>query len=169
MFDQLELPAELCRYLVSVTPLLGVSGTINDHELYVITKYFQLGNNKMILSISDEPIPDNLTLNLLRKGEDRMLILAYRKDKLDSKMLKVGKRIQSPSYIHSVISFEAKLMGKINTNDISKLAIYDIVSAAGVAGIDPSFNDSVTIAKTIEVMSLTAVDTLIVERKVQNV
>ena len=169
MFDQLELPAELCRYLVSVTPILGISGAIDDHELHVITKYFHLGNNKLILSFSDDSIPDNLTLNLLRKGEDRMLISAYKKEKLEHKMLKESKEIQSPFYVHAVVSFEANIREKIGTNSNSKLAIYDIVNAVGVAGLDPSFNDNVTIAKTIEVMALTAVDTLVVERKAQNI
>lgn len=168
MFDQLELPAELSKYLVSVTPILGISGTIDDHELYVITKYFPLGNNKMIISIPDGSIPDNLTLNILRKGEDRMLISVYKKEKLETKILKDSKEIQSPFYVHSVVSFEAKLSEKININNNSRLAIYDIIRAVGVAGLDPSFNDDVTVAKTIEVMALTAVDTLVVKRKVQN-
>ena len=168
MFDQLELPAELCKYLVSVTPILGVSGTIEDHELYVITKYFQIRNNKMMLLISDGPIPDNLTLNLLRKGEDRMFISAYNKEKLESNMLKESKEIQSPSYVHSVVSFEAKLNEKVLIKSDSNIAIYEIIHAVGVAGLDPSFNDDVTISKTIEVMALTAVDTLVVERKMQN-
>jgi hypothetical protein len=168
MFDQLELPTELSKYLVSVTPILGINGTIDDHELYVITKYFYLGNNKLILSISDGSIPDNLSLNLLRKGEDRMLISAYKKEKLESKMLKDSKEIQSPFYVHAVVSFGAELSEKIDISINSKLAVYDIVQAIGVAGLDPSFNDDVTIAKTIEVMALTAVDTLVVERKLQN-
>lgn len=168
MFDQLELPAELCKYLVSVTPILGVSGTIEDHELYVITKYFQIRNNKMMLLISDGPIPDNLTLNLLRKGEDRMFISAYNKEKLEYNMLKESKEIQSPSYVHSIVSFEAKLNEKVLIKSDSNIAIYEIIHAVGVAGLDPSFNDDITISKTIEVMALTAVDTLVVERKMQN-
>jgi len=169
MFDQLELPAELCKYLVSVTPILGISGTIKDHKLHVLTKFFPLKNTQMILVFSDDNIPDELTLNLLRKGEDMVLISAYKKEQLDSKMLKNSKEIQSPFYVHSVVSFEAKLNEKIVSNANSFLALYDIILGKGVAGLDPSFNDDVTIAKTIEVMSLTAVDTLIVKRKIQNI
>ncbi|MHA1552250.1 MAG: hypothetical protein ACTSUP_04515 [Candidatus Heimdallarchaeaceae archaeon] len=38
----------------------------------------------------------------------------------------------------------------------------------GVAGLDPTFNDKVTLAKTIEIMSLSAVDNYIIERKIEN-
>ena len=46
-------------------------------------------------------------------------------------------------------------------------AILEVVQASGVAGLDPDFNDNITLAKTLEVMSLTAVDTYVIEKKLE--
>jgi len=62
------------------------------------------------------------------------------------------------------VKFEEKLDYQGNET----LAIYKVVAALGVAGLDPTFNDKVTLAKTIEIMSLSAVDNYIIERKIEN-
>jgi len=168
MFDQLELPADLCYFMASISPLLGISGEIEDYDLHVLTRYFPVDHNHLIIAFPKNGIPEELSLNLLRKGEDRLLIAAYNEEQLDRKTLKTGKKIASPTYIHSVVSFEAKLLKILNYDGNDTLAIYEVLRALGVAGIDPGFNDKVTIAKTIEIMSLTAVDKLVIEKKVQN-
>jgi hypothetical protein len=167
MFDQVKLPRELCSYLVSISPLLGIGGDVDKQDLYVLTKYFPLNECSIVLTLPKNGIPKEFSLNLLRKGEDRILISAYNKEQLESKLLKRGDVISAPIYNHSVISFEAKLKKQLEYDGDETLAVYEIVHATGVAGLDPDFNDVVTIAKTLEVMSLTAVDTLVIERKIQ--
>ena len=168
MFDQVELPQNLSNFFVSISPLLGLSGEVDNQELYVLTKYFPLSDCSILLTLPKNGVPEELSLNLLRKGEDRILSSAYNKDQLESKLIKPGNKISSPIYIHSVISLEAKLQKQLDFDSNENLAIYKIVHAIGVAGLDPDFNDNVTIAKTLEVMSLTAVDTLVIKRKIQN-
>jgi hypothetical protein len=167
MFDQVKLPPDLCNYLVSISPLLAIGGNIEEQDLFVLTKYFPLNECRILLALPKNGIPDEISLNLLRKGEDRILISAYNQGQLESKLVKTGNSISAPIYIHSVISFEAKLIGEIEIDSDENIAIYEIIDASGVAGLDPDFNDGVTIAKTLEVMSLTAVDTLVIERKIQ--
>ncbi|NPD88970.1 MAG: hypothetical protein HGN29_09600 [Asgard group archaeon] len=167
MFDLVKLPQDLCNFLVSISPLLGIGGSIENQDLYVLTKYFPLSECRVLIALTKNGVPKELSLNLLRKGEDRILISAYNKDQLGSKLLKNGNKISAPIYNHSVVSFEAKLIKHLDYNGDENLAIYEIVHAVGIAGLDPDFNDSVTIAKTLEVMSLTAVDTLVIEKKIQ--
>jgi hypothetical protein len=167
MFDQLQLPAELSKLMVSITPILGINGKIEEHNLYVLTKYFPIGNNRFVLSFSDKEIPSELTLNVLRKGEDSKIITALTETLIDKDKLKSGMKINSPFYIHSVISFEAKLLQTLDLEDEETIAVFEIVHASGVAGLDPDFNDDITLAKTLEVMSLTAVDTYVIKRKIE--
>ena len=167
MFDQVKLPKDLCNFLVSISPLLGIGGKVDNQELYVLTKYFPLNECRVLITLPKNGIPKELSLNILRKGEDRILISAYNKEKLESKLVSPGNEISAPIYNHSVISFEAKLFKQLEYTGDETLAIYEIVHATGVAGLDPNFNDSVTIAKTLEVMTLTSVDTLVIERKIQ--
>ena len=167
MFDQVKLPPDLCNYLVSISPLLGLGGSIEKQDLFVLTKYFPLNNSRILLSLPKNGVPEEISLNLLRKGEDRILISAYNKKQLETKLIKPGNTLSVPIYNHSVISLEARLINQLEIEADENLAIYEIVDASGVAGLDPDFNDGVTIAKTFEVMSLTAVDTLVIERKIQ--
>ncbi len=167
MFDQLQLPANLCNLMVSITPLLGISGTIEEHRLHVLTKYFPITKNRIIIAFSNKEIPSELTLNVLRKGEDNKILAALTEQSLDSQNLKKGGRIESPLYIHSVVSFEVKLLQILDIESEEYLAVFEVVNASGVAGLDPDFNDNITLAKTLEVMSLTAVDTYVIKRKLE--
>ncbi len=164
MFDRLELSPELSRYLVSISPMLGISGNLEAHNLHVITNYFALKEAKLIVDICSVSAPNEISFNLLRRGEDSILIAAYSKEQLDKNNLQKGVKINAPIYVNSVISFEAILERTIDFNEGSSLAIYKIVHVSGVAGLDPDFNDDVTIAKTIEVMTLSAVDTYVIEK-----
>ena len=167
MFDQLQLPAELSSLMVSITPLLGISGNIDEHKLYVLTKYFPLSNNRLVISFSVKEIPSEITLNILRKGEDSKIPAALSNQSLEEKNLKESTKITSPFYIHSIVSFEAKLLQVLDVGNEEHLAIFEVVQASGVAGLDPDFNDNITLAKTLEVMSLSAVDTYVIERKLE--
>ncbi|MCG3216949.1 MAG: hypothetical protein KAS63_09520 [Candidatus Heimdallarchaeota archaeon] len=166
MFENLELPPELSKHLVSMTPILGISGNLEVQSFHILTKYFPMKNNRFLLSLDCDEIPEELSLNVLRKGEDRILIAVLTNVRLQEKSLKKGQEIEVPVYIHSVISFELKLVEVLSSSDNEKIIVYEVLYANGVAGLDPSFNDDVTIAKTLEVMSLTAVDTLVNRRKI---
>jgi len=167
MFEQLQLPAELSKLMVSFTPLLGISGNIENHKLYVLTKYFPINNNRLVISFSEREIPKEITLNVLRKGEDSKILAALANQSLKVENLKKSSNFEAPLYIHSVISFEAKLVQVLDVDEEEFLAIFEVVQASGVAGLDPDFNDEITLAKTLEVMSLTAVDTYVIKRKLE--
>ncbi|MCK4973130.1 MAG: hypothetical protein KAS52_07390 [Candidatus Heimdallarchaeota archaeon] len=168
MFDNLELPSSMVDYLISITPILGISGTLESYTMYVFSKYFALYDNKILLHFAESDIPETISLNILRKGEDNTIISGTKNEKLDPKRLETSKALKNPYYIHSVITFEAKLEKKLDYNGNETLAIYEVVAAFGVAGLDPTFNDKVTLAKTIEIMSLSSVDNYIIERKIEN-
>ena len=168
MFDNLELPSSMVDYLISITPILGISGTLDNYTLYVFSKYLALSDNNIILNFASSDVPETISLNILRKGEDSIIISGTKNEKLDQKRLKTARVLKNPYYIHSVITFEAKLEDKLDHQGNETLAIYKVVAAVGVAGLDPTFNDRVTLAKTIEVMSLSAVDNYIIERKIAN-
>ena len=165
MFDNLDLPPELSDYLVSITPILGISGVFDNYTLHVISKYIPLPDNRLLILLETNVIPKDMTLNILRKGEDDVLISAYNKSILHEKVIEKSKKIESPFYSRSVVSFELKFEHEFPTETGEKLAVFEVVHAHGVAGLDPSFNDEVTIAKTFEVMALTAVDNLVIKRK----
>ncbi len=167
MFDNLDLPPELSDYLVSITPILGISGSIENYNLHVISKYIPLLDSKILISIESEEIPEEMTLNILRKGEDDVLISAYNKLNLHEKIVTASKEIEAPFYTRAVIIFELKLNKELQYETKEKLAVFNVVRVHGVAGLDPTFNDEVTIAKTFEVMSLTAVDNLVIKRKLK--
>ena len=168
MFDNLELPSSMVDYLISITPILGISGTSESYTMYVFSKYFALSDNKILLHFSDSDIPETISLNILRKGEDNTIISGTKNEKLDQKRLETAEVLKNPYYIHSVITFEVKLEKKLDYQGNEILAIYKVVAAFGIAGLDPTFNDKVTLAKTIEIMSLSAVDNYIIERKIEN-
>ena len=168
MFDNLELPSSMVDYLISITPILGISGTLDNYTLHIFRKYFALSDNKLILNFAEVAIPESISLNILRKGEDNTIISGYANERLDQKLLKTSKVLNNPYYIHSVLTFEAELEERLIYQGNETLAIYKIVAAFGVAGLDPTFSDKVTLAKTIEVMSLSAVDNYIIERKIEN-
>lgn len=167
MFEQLQLPAELSKLMVSFTPLLGISGNIENHKLYVLTNYFPINNNRLVISFSKREIPKEITLNVLRKGEDSKILAALANQSLEVENLKKSSNFETPLYIHSVISFGAKLVQVLNVDEEEFLAIFEVVQASGVTGLDPDFNDEITLAKTLEVMSLTAVDTYVIKRKLE--
>ncbi len=167
MFEQLQLPAELSKLMVSFTPLLGISGNIENHKLFVLTNYFPINNNRLVISFSEREIPKEITLNVLRKGEDSKILAALANQSLKVENLKKSSNFEAPLYIHSVISFEAKLVQVLDVDEEEFLAIFEVVQASGVAGLDPDFNDEITLAKTLEVMSLTAVDTYVIKRKLE--
>jgi len=168
MFDNLNLPVSMVDYLISITPILGLSGTLDNYTMYVFSKYFALSDNKIVLHFAESDIPVTISLNILLKGDDNTIISGYKNEKLDQKRLERAKVLNNPYYIHSVITFEAKLEEKLDYQGNETLAIYKVVAALGVAGLDPTFSDKVTLAKTIEVMSLSAVDNYIIERKIAN-
>lgn len=168
MFDNLELPSSMVDYLVSITPILGISGTLDNYTMYVFSKYFALSDNKIILHFTESDVPETISLNILRKGDDNTVISGYKNEKLDQKRLETAKVLNNPYYVHSVITFEVKFEEKLDYQENETLAIYKVVAAFGVAGLDPTFNDKVTLAKTIEIMSLSAVDNYIIERKIEN-
>ena len=168
MFDNLELPSSMVEYLISITPILGISGTLDDYTMYVFNKYFALSDNKILIHFTESDVPEAISLNVLRKGDDNTIISGYKNEKLDEKRLETAKVLNNPYYVHSVITFEAKLEKKLDHQGKESIAIYKVVAAMGVAGLDPTFNDKVTLAKTIEVMSLSAVDNYIIERKIEN-
>ncbi|MHA1552249.1 MAG: hypothetical protein ACTSUP_04510 [Candidatus Heimdallarchaeaceae archaeon] len=60
MFDNLELPSSMVDYLISITPILGISGTLESYTMYVFSKYFALSDNKILLHFSDSDIPEIL-------------------------------------------------------------------------------------------------------------
>ena len=167
MFDQLQLPAELSNLMVSITPILGISGKKEEHKLFVLPKYFSIGNNRLVIAFPEKEIPSEVSLNVLRKGEDSKIITALSGSTLDVQNLEEGRTISSPHYIHSVISFEAKLIQVLEIESGENLAVFEVIQARGVAGLDPDFNDQITLAKTLEVMSLTAVDTYVIKRKIE--
>ncbi len=168
MFDNLELPSNMVDYLISITPILGISGTLESYTTFVFSKYIALSDNKIILHFAESDIPETISLNILRKGDDNTIISGYKNEKLDLKRLKTAKVLNNPYYVHSVIIFEAKFEETLDYPGNETLAVFKIVAALGVAGLDPTFNDKVTLAKTIEIMSLSAVDNYIIERKIEN-
>lgn len=167
MFDSVELPSEICKHLVSITPILGISGSFDDYYLWIISKYFPISSNQILIPFSSKEPPKELSLNILRKGEDDTMIAVLKQSKLNPKVLEEGKKIVAPIYNRAIITLETKLSESSLITKNQKLAIYDIVYAYGVAGLDPDFNDEITIAKTIEVMSPTSVDTLVVKKKLK--
>ena len=167
MFDRLELSPKLSKYLVSISPILGITGSIADFSLQMITKYFSLDEEKVLVELHTEVAPDELSLNLLRKGEDPILIAAITGFPIDEKYFQKGKRLDVPIYLNSVISFEGKLEETIKSSLDYTLAVYKIVQVSGVAGLDPDFNDDITIAKTLEIMTLASVDTYIINKKTE--
>jgi len=167
MFDSVELPSEICKYLVSITPILGISGSFDNYYLWIFPKYFPISSNQILIPFSSKEPPEELSLNILRKGEDDTMIASFKQSKLDSKVLEEGKKIAAPVYSRSIITFETRLSESSLIIGKQKLAVYDIVYAYGVGGLDPDFNDEITIAKTIEVMAPTPVDTLVVEKKLK--
>lgn len=167
MFDSVELPSEICKHLVSITPILGISGSFDDYYLWIISKYFPISSNQILIPFPSKEPPEELSLNILRKGEDDTMIASFKQSKLDSKVLEEGKKIVSPVYNRAIITFETRLSESSLITGKQKLAVYDIVCAYGVGGLDPDFNDEITIAKTIEVMSPTPVDTLVVKKKLK--
>lgn len=168
MFDNLKLPASMVNYFISITPILGLSGTLDNYTMYVFNKYFALSDNKIVLNFAESNIPETISLNILRKGDDNTIISGTKNEKLDQKRLEKANVLKNPYYVHSVITFEVKLEEKLDYHGNETLAIYKVVAAFGVAGLDPTFSDKVTLAKTIEVMSLSAVDNYIIERKIEN-
>ncbi|MHA1202962.1 MAG: hypothetical protein ACTSQ4_10640 [Candidatus Heimdallarchaeaceae archaeon] len=166
MFDRLELSTSLSKYLVSISPILGISGDIENKEFFMITKYFSLKDDKILIEICKNSAPEEFSLNLLRKGEDSILMAAQSGIPINEKYFQNGTIISAPIYLNSVISFECKLDNQLLVDNGCSIAIYKIVQASGVAGLDPDFNDDVTIAKTIEIMTLAAVDTHIVNKKI---
>ncbi|MHA1202481.1 MAG: hypothetical protein ACTSQ4_08170 [Candidatus Heimdallarchaeaceae archaeon] len=74
MFDNLELPSSMVDYLVSITPILGISGTLNNYTMYVFSKYFALSDHKILLHFTESDIPKTISLNILRKGDDNTVI-----------------------------------------------------------------------------------------------
>lgn len=166
MFDRLELSTSLSKYLVSISPILGISGDLDHKEYFMITKYFSLKDDRILIEICKDSAPEELSLNLLRKGEDSILMAAKSEVPINEKYFQTGKIISAPIYLNSVISFECKLDKQLVVDSGCSVAIYKIVQASGVAGLEPDFNDDVTIAKTIEVMTLAAVDAHIVIRKI---
>ncbi len=167
MFDSVELPSEICKHLVSITPILGISGSFDNYSLWMLPKYFPISSNQILIPFSSKEPPEELSLNILRKGEDDTMIATYKQSKLDSKVLEEGKKIAAPVYSRSIITFETRLSESSLIAGKQKLAVYDIVCTYGVGGLDPDFNDEITIAKTIEVMAPTPVDTLVVEKKLK--
>ncbi|MBY9002096.1 MAG: hypothetical protein KGD64_14345 [Candidatus Heimdallarchaeota archaeon] len=168
MFDNLELPSSMVKYLISITPLLGISGSLEKHELHVFNNYIPLSGNRLLIQLANSDVPEALSLNILRKGEDKIIISGYNKKNLEVKYMQTTGELKVPYYIHSVLSFEAKYEQTLDYQGKEKLAIYEIISAVGVAGLDPSFNEKVTLAKTIEVMSLSAVDNYVIKRKLEH-
>ena len=168
MFDNLELPSDMVDYLISITPILGMSGTLDNYTMFVFKKYFALSDNKLLIYFTDSDIPESMSLNILRKGEDNTIISGCKNEKLDKKHLETSKVLKNPYYVYSVITFEVEFEEKLDYQGNEILAIYKVVAAFGVAGLDPTFNDKVTLAKTIEIMSLSAVDNYIIERKIEN-
>ena len=158
MFDQLELPPELSQYLNSISPILGISGEIKSHKMFMLDKYISLPDNRILLFFNSEDIPEEISLNLLRKGEDKILISALTNHPLEEKYLKKGNKVAAPIYVHSVVSFEAIFVQKLLELDKGSLVIFKIIHGSGVAGLDPDFNDHITIIKTVEVMTLSPVD-----------
>ncbi len=165
MFDRLELSTSLSKYLVSISPMLGISGNLESKKFYMITKYFSLNKDRVLLEFCTDKVPEEMSLNLLRKGEDGILMAASSDFPIEVKHFQKGKDVSVPIYINSVISFECKLEQQLELESECTLAIYKVVQASGVAGLDPYFNDKVAIAKTIEIMSIAAVDTYIVNKK----
>lgn len=168
MFDRLELSPSLAKYLISISPILGVSGTIGNSEYYMITKYMPLRDNMLLLELKSKKAPEELSLNLLRKGEDGLLISVKLNSSVSDNLFIKGTVLSVPIYKNSVLSLECKLVNQLDIDTPLCLAVYEVVQASGVAGLDPDFNDEVTIAKSIEVMTLAAVDTYIINRKIES-
>ncbi|MHA1685612.1 MAG: hypothetical protein ACTSYD_04295 [Candidatus Heimdallarchaeaceae archaeon] len=166
MFDSIELPVELVSLFNSPTPLLGIVGTIERHRLIVITNYFHIGKQDLLLEIPNLSPPNVFTINVLRKGEDHILMKAHANEQIEEQKLKIVEPHSVPFYLHSVLSFVLKYKETLKTTENSSLCIYESLIAWGVAGLDPTFNDDVTLAKSLEVMAMTYVDKLVVDRKI---
>jgi len=132
MFDNLELPSNMVEYLTSITPILGIDGTITDHELFIFNNYLPLFGDKLLIQFPDDNIPVSLSLNILRKGDDNKVISGHKKEQLDEKFLQTTAELKVPYYIHSVISFEAKHEQTLDYQSKEKFVIYRIVSASSV-------------------------------------
>lgn len=166
MFDSINLPAELVKLLNSITPLVGIIGNINEHKLVLIDHYFPAGKNSLLMELSLDAPVEILSVNVLRKGEDEILVKAFKGEKIDPSKLKEGQE-RAVFYTNSVISFILKHKETLKQNANSCICIYDVMNAWGVAGLDPTFNDDVTLAKSLEVMAMAAVDKYVVKRKLQ--
>ena len=166
MFDRLELSPSLSKYLIAISPILGITGSVENKKFYVLSKYFSLKDDRIVIDFCSDSPPEQLSLNLLRKGEDPILIAVLSNFPIEYKYFKEGRNLPVPIYLNSVISFECTLEEKLEVQD-SRIAIYKVVQASGVAGLDPDFNDEITIAKTLEVMTLAAVDTYIINKKAE--
>lgn len=165
MFDRLELSPALSRYLNSISPMLGITGNLENRKYFMITRYFSLKDERILVELSTNSAPKELSLNLLRKGEDPLLMAVLAHFPIEDKNFQLGEAVSVPIYVNSVISFECKLVKQLLSEVDSSIAIYKVVHACGVAGLDPEFNEQVTIAKTVEVMTLSAVDTYVINKK----
>ena len=78
MFKRLDLPQKMNEFLVSITPLLAI-GKDEKTTYSVITNYLSISKNKLAI-IHTDILGEELSLNILRKKEDPILISAYKND-----------------------------------------------------------------------------------------
>ncbi len=164
MFDRLELSTELSKYCVSITPIFALTGTISDPQGLIIHKYLTLSDNNIILTIDRKEIPEELTLNILRKGFDNLIIQTFEENFAYPHLIE-SKSISAPGYEQSILTFEAKKERIIEKIGEESIVLYKLVRAEGVAGLDPDFNDASTLSKTMEVMAISPVDYFYALRK----
>ncbi|MHA1401434.1 MAG: hypothetical protein ACTSQE_13880 [Candidatus Heimdallarchaeaceae archaeon] len=167
MFKRMDLPKRMNEFLVSITPLLGISGDKESATYFVVNNYISLSETKLALQLDSEEYPPEISLNILRKNEDPILINAYQNKQIKRELLIPSKEIACLTYGYSILTLETKFREELESSENLSFGIYEIVHVTGDFALDPDFNDDISIAKSIETMAMTAVDSRVVYKKVE--
>ncbi len=175
MFDRINLSPKIVGLLNAVTPALILSGTLSEFKAEISTKFFSLQKEQffstsqpeILLHLPKMDYPEELTLNILRKGDDTIIEKVYREGTCDREKITASSKIGSPTYQNSILTLELRKEEEYMIINKHKIAIYEVLHGSGVTGLDTAFNDDITLAKTIEVMSPTQVDNLVVKKRIK--
>lgn len=175
MFNRIDLSPKIVELLNAVTPALILYGTLSECKAEITTKYFSLQKEEffstsqpeILLHLPKMNYPDELTLNILRKGDDAIIEKAYKEGSIEVEKITPSSKIGSPTYKNSILRLELRKEKEYVIINKHKIAIYEVLQGSGVTGLDTAFNDDITLAKTIEVMSPTQVDNLVAKKRIQ--
>jgi len=166
MFDNVELPIEIAKYIVSITPVLAIFKEDKKLKYKLIEHIFWVEEGHFLVKWPGTLSPKSVIFNILKKGEDKILINAILNQEINKELLADSTYIAAPRYRNCVLNFECNKASDLEICENYSITKYKVLSAYGVMGLEPNFNDSITISKTIEVMSLTPVDAQIIKKKI---